>query len=344
MLLKTPRRALLSPLLAHSASSPPFSLALRPSSRALTMTPHHPQAVDASNPTTEPAPDWSAAQYLKFGSERTRAVRDLVANIPLTAPGRIVDLGCGPGNSTAVLAARWPAARLSGVDASPDMLARARAAGLPGVDFSQADLRTWRWRAPDEGEEEGEAGAVVDLLFSNAVLHWLRRSERIPTVLRLLQQGGSDGGGGLRSGGVLAFQVPDNHEEPSHRAMREVAARPGTPWRGHFAALEEKGEEARPDLDPIETAGEWYDALIPACARVDVWHVLYQHALEGPGAIVEWVRGTGLMPFLNALPEGEVREAYVRAYEERLGEVYPRRADGRVLLRYPRLFVVATKK
>lgn len=321
------------------------------------MTPHHPQhAGDASsNPTTttEPAPDWSATQYLKFGTERTRAVRDLVANIPLTAPRRIVDLGCGPGNSTAVLAARWPAARLSGVDASPDMLARARAAGLAGVDFSQADLRTWRWRAPEEGEEgaEGEAGAeTVDLLFSNAVLHWLRRSERIPTVLRLLRQQGREGGGGLRSGGVLAFQVPDNHEEPSHRAMREVAARPGTPWQGYFAALEEKQkqgeeeEEARPDLDPIETAGEWYDALIPACARVDVWHVLYQHALEGPGAIVEWVRGTGLMPFLNALPEGEVREAYVRAYEERLGEVYPRRADGRVLLRYPRLFVVATKK
>lgn len=308
---------------------------------------HQPQAPSSSSspPPTEAPPDWSAAQYLKFGSERTRAVRDLVANIPLQAPRRIVDLGCGPGNSTAVLAARWPAARLSGVDSSPDMLRKARAT-LPGVEFERGDLRTWQYRPENGGGGEsgvGAGGGEVDLLFSNAVLHWLRRADRISTALRLLQDGGE--GGGLASGGVLAFQVPDNHDEPSHRAMREVATeRPG-PWREHFfAAAAAGGGRERPDLDPIETAGEWYDALVPACRRVDVWHVLYQHVLEGPAAIVEWVRATGLMPFLQALPAGDVREAYLRAYEARLAEVYPRRADGRVLLRYPRLFVVATKK
>lgn len=293
---------------------------------------HQPQASSPPPPSSEEAPDWSATQYLKFGSERTRAVRDLVVNIPLQSPRRIIDLGCGPGNSTAVLAARWPAARLSGVDSSPDMLARARAT-LPGVAFERADLRTWR------PQEEDDDDGTVDLLFSNAVLHWLRRADRIPTALRLLRDDALASGGR----GVLALQVPDNHDEPSHRAMREVALEREGPWREYFVTAAAAAGE-RPDLDPVETPGEWYDALVPACRRVDVWHVLYQHVLDGPRAIVEWVRATGLMPFVNALPAGEVREAYLRAYEERLGEVYPRRADGKVLLRYPRLFVVATKK
>lgn len=274
----------------------------------------------AQTPPPPPTRDWSAAQYLKFGDERTRAARDLVAQIPLTSPRRIVDLGCGPGNSTAVLAARFPGAHISGVDSSPGMLARARQA-MPGVDFVQGDLRTY---------EPGPGGA--DLLFSNAALHWLRAGDRIPTAVRLLRA--------QPPGGVLAFQVPDNHGEPSHRAMREVALLDG-PWRGCFGALP-AGE--RPDLDPVEAPGVYYDALVPYCERVDVWHVLYQHVLESPASIVEWVKGTGLMPFLNALPTQEVRDEYVKAYEQRLGELYPRLADGKVMLRYPRLFVVATRK
>ncbi|CAN8097725.1 unnamed protein product [Discula destructiva] len=262
--------------------------------------------------------DWSATQYLKFGNERTRAVRDLVANIPLQAPKQIIDLGCGPGNSTAVLAARWPEAHLSGMDSSPDMLAKARA-HMPGVTFVQGDLHT----------HEPEAGA--DLLFSNAVFHWLRREHRIPTVLRLLR--------GLKVSGVLAFQVPDNYDEPSHKAMRETAQKDG-PWKAPFDALP---REKRPDLDPIETPAEWYNALISLCDKVDVWHVLYQHVMEGPESIVEWVKGTGLMPFLNALPSQEAKDAYLKAYEQRIGEVYPRLADGKVLLRFPRLFIVATR-
>lgn len=263
--------------------------------------------------------DWSANQYLKFGNERTRAVRDLVSNIPLQSPKRIIDLGCGPGNSTAVLASRWPDAHISGMDSSPDMLNKARA-NMPGVSFVQGDLHKYE---PDPD---------ADLLFSNAVFHWLRREQRIPTILRLLQS--------QKAGGVLAFQVPDNYEEPSHKAMREVALSDG-PWKEYFQALP---SDKRPALDPIETPAEWYNALIPLCDKVDVWHTLYQHVMEAPGSIVEWVKGTGLMPFLNVLPTQEVRDAYLKAYELRLSEVYPRLADGKVLLRYPRLFVVATRK
>lgn len=267
----------------------------------------------------QPTPDWSATQYLKFGNERTRAVRDLVSQLPLTSPRRIIDMGCGPGNSTALLAARFPDADVSGMDSSPDMLSKAREA-LPGTPFFQADLKTFE---PEPG---------TDLLFSNAVFHWLRTEDRIPTILRLLRT--------QEPGGVFAFQVPDNYEEPSHKAMRETALLDG-PWREHFQALP---AGRRPDLDPIETPGDYYDALVPYCQRVDIWHVLYQHVLDAPSSIVEWVKGTGLMPFLNALPTQEVRDAYLKAYEQRLGELYPRLADGKVMLRYPRLFVVATRK
>lgn len=276
--------------------------------------------------------DWSATQYLKFGDQRTRPVRDLVAQLP-HSPKRIIDIGCGPGNSTAVLAARYPDAAITGVDASPDMIRQARAAGLPSatVDFVQADLRTLTLP-----QQPGTATRQpVDLLFSNAVFHWLRADERIPTVLRLLQTL-------LPPGGTLAFQVPDNYDEPSHKAMRETAFLDG-PWTPYFQSLP---AAQRPDLDPIETPDTWYNALAPHCATIDVWHTFYQHVLPGPGAIVEWVKGTGLMPFLNALPDNDdgVREAYLKAYEHRLGEVYPPLADGKVLLKYPRLFVVATRR
>ncbi|PSR78358.1 trans-aconitate 2-methyltransferase [Coniella lustricola] len=290
-----------------------------------------------STASANPASDWSASQYLKFGSQRTRPVRDLVANILLAQPPKqIVDLGCGPGNSTAVLAARWPDAHISGMDSSPDMLAKARA-NVPGVEFVQADLHTYSPRVPatstsrGDGDGDGSSRNGPDLLFSNAVFHWLRRPERIPTVLRLLAS--------QPSGGVFALQVPDNYNEPSHKAMRETAQREGEPWSEYFRVLP---QEKRPELDPVETPAEWYDGLISLCETVDVWHVAYQHVMEGPEAIVEWVRSTGLMPFLNVLPA--VRGAFLRAYEKRLAEVYPRLKDGKVLLRYPRLFVVATRK
>ena len=274
-----------------------------------------------SQPPSAPAAKdtWSAQQYLKYGTERTRAVYDLVSRIDLASPKRIVDLGCGPANSTAVLAARFPGAALTGVDSSADMLARARAT-LPAADFQQADLMTY---APPPG---------ADLLFSNAVFHWLRHADRIPAVVRLLRT--------QNAGGVFALQVPDNHEEPSHRIMREAAAAKGS-WSEYFRAL---GPEQRPDLDPIETPLEWYNALIPHCATVDVWHVYYQHILSSHRDIVEWVRATGLQPFLNAIPEGLAREDYLAEYEARLKKEYPLLADGKVMLRYPRLFVVAVKK
>ncbi|SPQ26501.1 2bf7d858-b451-49b1-99a6-5d1f57f3ce64 [Thermothielavioides terrestris] len=272
--------------------------------------------------------DWSPDQYLLFRDARNRPVQDLITFLgPDYSPKRIVDLGCGPGNSTELLAARYPSAHISGVDSSPAMVAKARAT-LPSIAFSEADLRTY---TPEPG---------TDLLFANAVFQWLRRRERIPTITRLLltQQPGR---------GVLALQMPDNYDEPSHRAMREAAAAPG-PWTPYFARFSRDSDSgsgndsSTPDRDPLETPLEYYNALRPHCRAVETWTTRYVHVLAGHEQIVEWVRGTGLQPFLHALPaEGGVREAFVAEYRRRLEREYPLAVDGSVLLEYPRRFVVA---
>ncbi|KAI9372358.1 S-adenosyl-L-methionine-dependent methyltransferase [Aspergillus egyptiacus] len=258
--------------------------------------------------------DWNASQYLKFKAERTRPARDLLAQIPLQSANRIVDLGCGPGNSTALLLSRYPTAQITGIDSSADMIRQARQT-LPDVEFTVSDLRAYH---PAEDEN-------VDLFFSNAVLHWLPADERLELIKRLIQS--------QPAGGVFAFQVPDNLAEGTHVAMRETAV--NGPWA-------EKLRTVQRGRDEFQSPQEIYDALKPLCAEVNVWHTHYYHSLEGHGAVVEWVRGTGLRPFIDPL-NGEEREAFLEEYLGRLERVYPGSVDGRVLVRYPRLFVVARK-
>ncbi|OAL44070.1 trans-aconitate 2-methyltransferase [Pyrenochaeta sp. DS3sAY3a] len=278
-----------------------------------------------------PQKDWSATQYLKFHDERTRAVRDLVSfAAPLvhaSSPSSpvIYDLGCGPGNSTSVLLSAFPSAHITGIDSSPDMLSRASATH-PDIPFERADLATY------------SPAADADLLFSNAVLHWLRSPQRIPTATRLFA--------GMKKGGVLALQVPDNYAQPSHALMRSTALQPNEPWTPFFAdtRIGDTSDSSRPDLDPIESPGDWYDALVAAGAReVHVWRTEYMHVLKDAGAIVEWVKGTGLQPFLHAIADEGARGKFLEAYEEALRGAYEVRGDGKVVLGYPRLFVVAVR-
>jgi trans-aconitate 2-methyltransferase len=252
--------------------------------------------------------DWSAQKYLQFDNERTRPARDLLAHVPLEAPHRVVDIGCGPGNSTELLIRRWPEAKVSGIDSSPAMIAEARKR-LPQVDFALADIAAW---TPDE---------PVDVLFANAVLQWLPdHAALLPKLFSL-----------LAPGGVMAIQMPDNIGEPSHRLMRETAA--AVPFAAKLA------NAARPQLPPV---GFYYDLLAPHAARVDVWHVAYNHPLADAGAIVDWVSSTGLRPFLDPLDAGEQAQ-FLAAYTAGIAEAYPPRVDGRVLLRFPRLFIVAQR-
>lgn len=254
---------------------------------------------------------WSAEQYLKFEDERTRPARDLLAQVPLDTIEQAIDMGCGPGNSTELLVERFGAAAVSGLDSDADMLEKARAR-LPQTPFVSADLSTWRPEQP------------VDLLYANAVFQWL--PDHLPILSDLMD--------GLKPGGVLAIQMPDNLGEPSHVAMEEAGA--AGPWSPAF----EGGRIRRARL-PAPSA--YMDALGPKSARVDVWHTIYYHPMANAEAIVEWVKGTGLRPYLDAAGPDH-RQAYTAAYLERIRAHYPPMADGRVLLKFPRLFVVAVKR
>ncbi|PDS75193.1 trans-aconitate 2-methyltransferase [Rhizobium sp. L43] len=253
---------------------------------------------------------WSASQYVKFEDERTRPARDLLAQVPLQSIRRAVDLGCGPGNSTELIIERYGAEGVSGLDSDTNMLAAARKR-LPGTDFVEADLGSWQPAEP------------ADLLFANAVFQWL--PDHLDIFDRLMD--------GLSEGGVLAVQMPDNLGEPSHLAMEETAH--AGPWRTAF-----EGKSVRRRRLPAPSA--YYSRLIAKASRVDIWHTIYNHPMADAAAIVEWVKGTGLMPYLAQAGE-EYREAFLADYLKRVEQAYPRMSDGRVLLRFPRIFMVAVK-
>lgn len=254
---------------------------------------------------------WSARQYVAFEDERTRPVRDLLSALPAIEARSIVDLGCGPGNSTEVLIARFPNASVRGIDSSPDMIDAARKR-LPQVQFAIGGIEEW-----------GDAGPF-DVILANAVLHW------VPDHARLLPELVAR----LAAGGCLAVQMPDNLDDPAHRLMCEIAA--DGPWADTLAS-------ASATRAPLGDAAWYYELLRPLCTRVEIWRTTYYHALlGGAAAIVEWFKGSGLRPFLEPLDVAS-RAAYLERYTAAVARAYPALPDGSVLLPFPRLFMVGIR-
>jgi trans-aconitate 2-methyltransferase len=256
------------------------------------------------------AHEWDATQYLRFSDARTLPAIDLLSRIELGAAKRIVDLGCGPGNSTAPLQARWPDAAVTGIDSSEELLAAARR-DHPGIAFARGDIATWTGAAP------------CDVIFANASLQWVGGHDRL--VPHLFGQ--------VAPGGVLAVQMPRNHDFATHRLMRQVAA--DSEWRDRLQGAREPS--------PVKPPEFYYDLLAPRAARFNIWETNYIQIMDGVPAIIAWLYGTGLRPFLARLAEAE-RSVFLDRYAALLAEAYPAQADGKILLPYPRLFFIATKE
>ena len=259
-------------------------------------------------------PTWDAKQYLRFNDQRTRPCRELAARIAIEAPERVIDLGCGPGNSTSVLAERWPKAELTGLDSSPEMIANAKKA-YPHLAWNTGDITVW-------ADKEQQ---TYDIVFSNAALQWV--DDHAAIFPKLLARVGA--------GGALAIQMPANFDAPAHRIMRELAA--SRAWLDHF---------------PADGVREWHvhdlaayhDILAPIAAAVDFWQTEYLHIMADAAAIVEWYKGTGLRPFLDALAEDGQRAEFTAQYLERVRQAYPVRRDGRVIFPFRRLFLIAYQR
>lgn len=256
---------------------------------------------------------WDPAQYLKFGGERLRPALDLIARAPIDNPARVVDLGCGTGSITRILAERFPRAIVTGVDGSAEMLAKSVKEVPTGghVRWQQADIAGWL--APEP----------VDLIYSNAALQWLKGHDTL--FPHLMQQ--------LAPGGALMVQMPRNHGAPSHTLMEaSIARRP---------ALVER-LKTKPRSNPPGDPGYFYDLLRPLGASVDIWETEYLHVLEGADPVVEWTKGTALKPVLDSLEPAE-REDFLAEYKAACRQAYRPRADGRTLFPFRRIFIVAVK-
>ena len=249
---------------------------------------------------------WDPERYLSYADERGRPFLDLIAQVRAGDPRLVVDLGCGPGNLTTLLARRWPGAEIVGVDSSPEMVAAATAAQPAGVRVELGDLRSWSPPAP------------VDVLVSNATLQWV--PGHLDLLARLV--------GHVAPGGWFAFQVPGNMAEPSHAIRRELAEE--EPYARHLRAV------ARP---VAREPAEYLARLQELGCTVDAWETTYLHVLTGDDPVFQWVSGTGARPTLQALPD-DLRPAFEAEFRRRLRRAYPPGPYGTVLP-FRRIFVVA---
>jgi trans-aconitate 2-methyltransferase len=251
-------------------------------------------------------PDWNPNKYLQFASERTRPSLDLVDRIELDSPRSIIDIGCGPGNSTRVLADRWPGADITGLDSSRAMIERAK-----------ADCPNGNWIV---GDASTDVSSSWDLVFSNAALQWMPGHETlVPSLF-----------GKVNRGGAFAVQIPADSESPIRLALLEVASRPE--WQ--------KATEGCAALLTYRDWGFYYD-LLAGAKKIDLWETTYLHVLDSREALIDWYGSTGMKPFLERLPDDESRARFEAEVLEACGPSYPVRGDGKVIYPFRRIFFIA---
>ena len=255
--------------------------------------------------------EWAPDLYLKFDDYRTRPARDLVMGVGTETPARILDLGCGPGNSTRVLKQRWPAAEIIGIDSSATMLKKARATS-PKLTFLQRNIT-------DELHDLG----TFDLLFSNAVFQWIPNLQRvIPELFSL-----------LNPKGVLALQVPYARNLPSHRELKRLVS--SAEWSQYF-----DGDIPQPIYRSSLTL---YKAMHTLPAAFSFWETRYIQIMQNHNEIIEWNKGSALRPFLDSLPNETLRCEFINDYSAAIRQVYPTEKNGTVLYPFTRIFAVAVK-
>ena len=254
-------------------------------------------------------PAWDTNLYLKYANERARPASDLIAQIRMN-PATIVDLGCGPGNSTELLRQRWPDAAIIGIDNSPEMLAQAKA-NHPGWQWVLGNIEAWK---PEP---------AADLIFSNAALHWVPGHA---TLFRSLING-------VAPRGALAVQMPNNFHSPAHAVLQEVALSGDPRWGKVLAAA--------PGTFAVQPPAFYYDVLRKHASRVDIWETEYQHVMDGPKAIFDWIRSTGMRPYLDRLPDAEQRQLFEELCLEGIQEAYRPNDQGKALFPFRRIFIVA---
>lgn len=255
---------------------------------------------------------WDPAQYERYKAYRDRPALDLMVQIPGDLePREIWDLGCGTGEHAALLKRRHPAAVVHGLDSSSDMLARGRERP-EAIDWVEQGIQHWAPTTPP------------DLIFSNAALQWL------PDHASLFPRLASS----LAPRGVLACQMPVSYVAPWHVLMREAAA--DGPWAEALGKVE--------GVRPLGSPEAYHGWLAPLCDSVDIWSTTYLHALTGEDPIIDWMLGSGLRPYVEALSSDADRTAFLDAYRRRLTPAFPQRSDGTTLLPFPRLFLVARRR
>jgi trans-aconitate 2-methyltransferase len=256
-------------------------------------------------------PSWDPEVYERYKVYRDRPALDLLVQIPAGLdPREIWDLGCGTGEHAALLAGRHPQARVHGLDSSPDMLAVARRRDAR-VDWVEGDAARFAPETPP------------DLIFTNAALQWVPdHSNLFPRLVAA-----------LTPGGVFACQMPMTFETSWHGALRAVADEPR--WRLKLGEVR--------GTPPVAAPPDYHGWLAPLCDSVDLWTTTYLHVLEGRDPVVEWMQGTGLRPYLDALSGPDERDNFLAEYRARLSRLFERRPDGTTLFPFPRLFMVARR-